>query len=214
MAGSAEEAAEAVAKKMMEKSELPFNDGYLSPSDPALQFSSQVHAMRDPVYVNQFNNSEKGDQLYQLFDDGMMQEFYEMYFRADTMPLAKFYFFYQILRNENTRIHDPYYKSIKDEIRRQLFETHPPPEIQSDLYKMLSDADNGREQPTPLQLASFFIGRVNPSGREALERELGRKGGKRHSKIKRKSKMKKRAKVTKKSHTKKSQRKRSNSTRK
>jgi hypothetical protein len=29
MAGSAEEA---VAKKMMEKSELPFNDGYLSPS--------------------------------------------------------------------------------------------------------------------------------------------------------------------------------------
>ena len=54
---------------------------------------------------------------------------------------------------------------------------------------MLSDADNGREQPTPLQLASFFIGRVNPSGREALEREIGsRKGGKRHSKIKRKSK--------------------------
>jgi hypothetical protein len=213
MAGSAERAAE-LAKKMMEQSALPFNDGYLPPSDPAFDFRSQIHALRDPVYRNRHDNSEKGEQLYQLFNDGNMEEFYEMYFRADTMPLAKFCFFYQILRNENTRIHDPYYKSIKDEIRRQLFETPPPPEIQSDLYKMLSDADNGREQPTPLQLASFFIGRVNPSGREALERELGRKGGKRHSKIKRKSKMKKRAKVTKKSHTKKSHRKRSNSTRK
>ena len=187
MAGSAERAAE-LAKKMMEQSALPFNNGYLPPSDPAFDFRSQIHALRDPVYRNRHDNSEKGEQLYQLFNDGNMEEFYEMYFRADTMPLAKFYFFYQILRNENTRIHDPYYKSIKDEIRRQLFETHPPPEIQSDLYKMLSDADNGREQPTPLQLASFFIGRVNPSGREALERELGRKGGKRHSKIKRKSK--------------------------
>lgn len=186
MAGSA---AEAVAKKMMEKSELPFNDGYLSPSDPALQFSSQVHAMRDPVYVNQFNNSEKGDQLYQLFDDEMMQDFYEMYFRADTMPLAKFYFFDRILRNGNSRIHDSSYKTIKDEIRRQLLERPPPPAIQSDLYQMLLDADNGRGQHTPLQLALFFIGRVNPSGREALEREIGsRKGGKRHSKIKRKSK--------------------------
>ena len=193
MAGSAERAAELaaeLAKKMMEQSALPFNDGYLPPSDPAFDFRSQIHALRDPVYRNRHDNSEKGEQLYQLFNDGNMEEFYEMYFRADTMPLAKFYFFYQILRNENTRIHDPYYKSIKDEIRRQLFERPPPPpEIQSDLYKMLSDADNGREQPTPLQLASFFIGRVNPSGREALEREIGsRKGGKRHSKIKRKSK--------------------------
>jgi len=188
MAGSAERAAE-LAKKMMEQSALPFNDGYLPPSDPAFDFRSQIHALRDPVYRNRHDNSEKGEQLYQLFNDGNMEEFYEMYFRADTMPLAKFYFFYQILRNENTRIHDPYYKSIKDEIRRQLFERPPPPEIQSDLYKMLSDEDNGREQPTPLQLASFFIGRVNPSGREALEREIGsRKGGKRHSKIKRKSK--------------------------
>ena len=190
MAGSA---AEAVAKKMMEKSELPFNDGYLSPSDPALQFSSQVHAMRDPVYVNQFNNSEKGDQLYQLFDDGMMQEFYEMYFRADTMPLAKFYFFDRILRNRNPRIHHPSYETIKDEIRRQLLERPPPPAIQSDLYQMLLDADNGRGQYTPLHLALAFIGKVNPSpiGINALtfERELGsRKGGKRHSKIKRKSK--------------------------
>ena len=188
MAGSAERAAE-LAKKMMEQSALPFNNGYLPPSDPAFDFRSQIHALRDPVYRNRHDNSEKGEQLYQLFNDGNMEEFYEMYFRADTMPLAKFYFFYQILRNENTRIHDPYYKSIKDEIRRQLFERPPPPEIQSDLYKMLSDEDNGREQPTPLQLASFFIGRVNPSGREALEREIGsRKGGKRHSKIKRKSK--------------------------
>ena len=189
MAGSAERAAE-LAKKMMEQSALPFNEGYLPPSDPAFDFRSQIHALRDPVYRNRHDNSEKGEQLYQLFNDGNMEEFYEMYFRADTMPLAKFYFFYQILRNENTRIHDPYYKSIKDEIRRQLFERPPPPpEIQSDLYKMLSDEDNGREQPTPLQLASFFIGRVNPSGREALEREIGsRKGGKRHSKIKRKSK--------------------------
>lgn len=188
MAGSAERAAE-LAKKMMEQSALPFNDGYLPPSDPAFDFRSQIHALRDPVYRKRHDNSEKGEQLYQLFNDGNMEEFYEMYFRADTMPLAKFYFFYQILRNENTRIHDPYYKSIKDEIRRQLFERPPPPEIQSDLYKMLSDEDNGREQPTPLQLASFFIGRVNPSGREALEREIGsRKGGKRHSKIKRKSK--------------------------
>jgi hypothetical protein len=190
MAGSAEEAtATELAKKMMEQSALPFNDGYLPPSDPAFDFRSQVHALRDPVYRNRHDNSEKGAQLYQLFNDGNMKEFYEMYFRPDTMPLAKFYFFYEILRNKNTRIHDPYYKSIKDEIRRQLFERPPPPEIQSDLYKMLSDADNGREQPTPLQLALFFIGRVNPSGREAFEREIGsRKGGKRHSKIKRKSK--------------------------
>jgi len=190
MAGSAEEAtATELAKKMMEQSALPFNDGYLPPSDPAFDFRSQVHALRDPVYRNRHDNSEKGAQLYQLFNDGMMKEFYEMYFRADTMPLAKFYFFYEILRNKNTRIHDPYYKTIKDEIRRQLFETPPPPEL-SDLYKMLLDADNGREQRTPLQLALFFIGRVDPSGiqAQAFERELGRKGGKRHSKIKRKSK--------------------------
>lgn len=187
MAGSAEEA---VAKKMMEQSALPFNDGYLPLSDPALQFSSQIHAMRDPAYVNQFNNSQKGDELYQLFDDGKMNEFYEMYFRADIMPLAKFYFFYQILRNQNPSIHDPYYKTIKDEIRRQLLERPPLPAIQSDLYQMLLDADNGRGQYTPLHIALAFIGRVNPSSREALlKRELGsRKGGKRHSKIKRKSK--------------------------
>ena len=192
MAGSAERAAE-LAKKMMEQSALPFNNGYLPPSDPAFDFRSQIHALRDPVYRNRHDNSEKGEQLYQLFNDGNMEEFYEMYFRADTMPLAKFYFFYQILRNENTRIHDPYYKSIKDEIRRQLFERPPPPAIQSDLYQMLLDADNGRGQYTPLHLALAFIGKVNPSpsGIHALtfERELGsRKGGKRHSKIKRKSK--------------------------
>ena len=111
---------------MIEQSALPFNHGYLPPSDPAFDFRSQIHALRDPVYRNRHDNSEKGAQLYQLFNDGNMEEFYEMYFRADTMPLAKFYFFYQILRNENTRIHDPYYKSIKDEIRRQLFETPPP----------------------------------------------------------------------------------------
>lgn len=191
MAGSAGEAVDELANKMMEISTLPLNDGYLSPTDPALDFRSQVHAMRDPVYLHQYNNSTNGDHLYQLFDDGNMKEFYEMYFHPETMPLAKFYFFYQILRNQNPRIHDPYYKTIKDEIRRQLFERPPPPEEQSDLYKMLLDADNGRGQHTPLHIALAFIGKVNPSGIDALalKREFGsRKGGKRYSKIKRKSK--------------------------
>ena len=73
MAGSAERAAE-LAKKMMEQSALPFNNGYLPPSDPAFDFRSQIHALRDPVYRNRHDNSEKGEQLYQLFNDGNMEE--------------------------------------------------------------------------------------------------------------------------------------------
>lgn len=82
--------------------------------------------MRDPNVKRNFLQSLEGSKLYNLFDEGEIKEFYEMYVDPATTSLAKFYFFNQILGDgdgkKNEKIDDPRYARINSDIRRQLIE--------------------------------------------------------------------------------------------
>lgn len=214
MAGAAEDP-RALAQAIMSLAELPFNDRYLSPNPDNV---SQFRAIRDPNIVYNDSQSIEGLRLYNLFNDGGVNEFYAMYVDPNTTPLAKFYFFNQILEESNEKIHDPLYIRINDEIRRLLFERT------SDLSQMFMDTlinsrkyhdKTDQEKHDAIEDGTnpglrFIAGMREPAARniamrEILSRQMKpgdytgermgenmgneiKRGGKRYSKFKRKSK--------------------------
>lgn len=206
MAGAAAAAAAEIQhiKELVERitalSELPYNDGYKQNLE-----QSQVRMERDPILLRNYVQSIEGFRLYNLFNEGEIKEFYEMYVDRNTTPLAKFYFFQQILETKNNTILDPRYEIICSEIKRQLMNP------KSDLSQMFinnlilyskTDEEIRKAILDGTNLALRFIaGLIDESRYVAIREILSTKmvpskqmgdrmglGGKRHSKIKRKSK--------------------------
>lgn len=205
MASAAVDATTELAKKIVTLPDLPFNDRYVTPD-----FSSSQHrAMRDPNVMYNHDQSIEGAKLYNLFDEMGINEFYQMYVDPATTPLAKFYFFNQILGDgdgeKNTKIYDPLYARINSDIRRQLISPD------SDLNQMFMDTlltSRTFNDKTDAEKLAAIQDKAHPGlrflanlGGEDVRRvflqELGIKigkkkhlglGGKRHSKFKRKSK--------------------------
>jgi hypothetical protein len=199
MAGAAVDANE-LAKKIATLPELPFKDEYVTPDFT----SSQVDVMRDRVRAKNHLQSIEGARLYYLFDEGEINEFYKMYVDPDTTPLAKFYFFNQILGDgdgeKNIKIHHPSYERINSDIRRQLIE--PTSDLNQMFMHTLKHSISFNDKTDAEKLAAIqdkahpglkFVAKL---GGDFFLQELGKKikkkqvgqGGKRHSKFKRKSK--------------------------
>lgn len=201
MASAAVDTTTELAKKIATLPELPFNDGYVTPDFS----SSQVHAMRDPNVKRNFEQSLEGSKLYNLFDEGEIKEFYEMYVDPATTSLAKFYFFNEILGDgdgkKNEKIHHPLYARINSDIRRQLIE--PASDLTQMFMHTLLHSRSFNDKTDAEKLAAIqdkaqpglrFVANL---GGDVFLQELGQKmitkkklgiGGKRHSKFKRKSK--------------------------
>ena len=102
MAGAAAAAAAEIQhiKQLVERitalPELPYNDGYQQYIG-----NSQLHMARDPILIRNDVESIEGIKLYNLFNEGKIKEFCEMYVHPSTTPLAKFYFFEHILEKQH-----------------------------------------------------------------------------------------------------------------
>lgn len=202
MAGAAVDATE-LAKKIATLPELPFNDRYVIPDFR----SSQHRAMSNPDIAYNYYQSIEGSRLYNFFDEMKINEFYEMYVNPQTSPLAKFYFFNEILGEgdgeKNKKIHDQLYARINHDIRRQLIE--PDSDLNQMFMHTLKQSRSFNEKTDAEKLDAIqakahpglkFVANLGEGVSHVFLQELGKKiikkqvgqGGKRHSKFKRKSK--------------------------